>query len=151
MQLPIHKVPKIAVQNTEKWGIYDQIWSYTRFENHSFELKFSVKRKEIMRITQPSYPICSENEDTPSNCTLYVFFSRIFIKNDLEGFITKQKILKSHGFMQVRDAWAASEQGKQNSKTGIGWLGPYLKNKIGNFHSKYARCYFESSRILLFA
>ena len=54
------------------------------------------------RITQPSYPICSENEDTPSNCTLYVFFFRIFIKNDLEGFITKQKISKSHGFMQVR-------------------------------------------------
>ena len=79
------------------------------------------------------------------------FFSRIFIKNDLEGFITKQKILKSHGFMQVRDAWAASEQGKQNSKTGIGWLGPYLKNKIGNFHSKYALCYSESSRVLLFA
>ena len=104
-----------------------------------------------MRITQPSYPICSENEDTPSNCTLYVFFSRIFTKNDLEGFITKQKILKSHGFMQVRDAWAASEQGKQNSKTGIGWLGPYLKNKIGNFHSKYALCYSESSRVLLFA
>ena len=132
MQLPIHKVPKIAVQNTEKWGIYDQIWSYTRFENHSFELKFSVKRKEIMRITQPSYPICSENEDTPSNCTLYVFFSRIFIKNDLEGFITKQKILKSHGFMQVRDAWAASEQGKQNSKTGIGW-GLIWKTRLETF------------------
>ena len=146
-----HKVTKDCSAKYRKIWNFDQTdhtrdlkiilsnWSFLfngkkLWESRNLPIQFVVKMKTHLQIAPFMF-----------------FFSRIFIKNDLEGFITKQKILKSHGFMQVRDAWAASEQGKQNSKTGIGWLGPYLKNKIGNFHSKYALCYSDSSRVLIFA
>ena len=100
-----------------------------------------------MRITQPSYPICSENEDTPSNCTLCVFLSHIHKKRP-RGFYNEAKNLKISWFYagEMREP-RASKASKIPKRELVG--GPYLKNKIGNFHSKYVLCYSESNSRLL--
>ena len=62
----------------------------------------------------------------------FVFFSRKFIINDLEGFITKQKILKSHGFMQVR--CVSREQARQAKFQNGNWLGGLIwKTRLETF------------------
>ena len=86
-----------------------------------------------MIITQPFSSMCRENEDTPSNCTLCVFLSHIHKKRP-RGFYNEAKNLKISWFYagEMRE-WAASKQGKQNSKTGIGWGGLIWKTRLETF------------------